>query len=480
MKKSDFLKKIESYREEMVSDLYSLVRRKSVAGIPEEGAPFGTGVAEAYACMMSLAEREGFDTFDVDGYGGHIDFGDSEEDGIMGILCHLDVVAEGSGWSCDPFGGEVRDGVMYGRGTLDDKGPTIAAFYAMKALKDCGIQPKKKVRMILGLDEETESAGMKYYMQKVKMPDFAIVPDSDFPLVNGEKGILIFDLAKKTGKPEQGGISLRRLWGGNAPNMVPDTASAVIFSEKGYDEVRGAAEAFSEQTGHSVTIKTRGKSLEITCTGKSAHGAMPWKGINAISILMKFLENITFNCAGVNDFISFYNRYIGFEIDGASIGCGLEDQVSGKLVWNTGKIIMEQEVISITVNVRCPISFSDEDVYQAIHPAIEEYDIGIVKSMYKPPLYYPTDSEIVQTLLSVYREHTGDEESQPLVIGGGTYAREMKNAIAFGALYPGDPDIMHEADECISIDRLILTSKIYADAIYRLAVAAPHTEESCS
>ena len=156
----------------------------------------------------------------------------------MGILCHLDVVAEGSGWSCDPFGGEVRDGVMYGRGTLDDKGPTIAAFYAMKALKECGIQPKKKIRMILGLDEETESAGMKYYMQKVRMPDFAIVPDSDFPLVNGEKGIMIFDLAKKLGKPEQGGISLRRLWGGNAPNMVPDTASAVVYSEKGYDEIR--------------------------------------------------------------------------------------------------------------------------------------------------------------------------------------------------------------------------------------------------
>ena len=472
MKKPDFLKKIESYREEMVNDLYSLVRRRSVAGVFEEGAPFGRGVAEAYACMMSLAEREGFNTFDADGYGGHIDFGNSEEDGIMGILCHLDVVAEGSGWSCDPFGGEVRDGVMYGRGTLDDKGPTIAAFYAMKALKECGIQPKKKIRMILGLDEETESAGMKYYMQKVRMPDFAIVPDSDFPLVNGEKGIMIFDLAKKLGKPEQGGISLRRLWGGNAPNMVPDTASAVVYSEKGYDEIRSLAETFSKQSGHSVTIKNRGKSLEITCAGKSAHGAMPWKGINAISILMKFLQNIRFNCAEVNDFISFYNRYIGFETDGASIGCGLEDQISGKLVWNTGKISMEQGVISITVNVRCPISYCDEDVYRAIHSAMEEYEIGIVKSMYKPPLYYPTDSEIVQTLLSVYREHTGDEESQPLVIGGGTYAREMENAIAFGALYPGDPDIMHEADECISIDRLVLTSKIYADAIYRLAVEA--------
>lgn len=472
MKRTDFLKKIESYREEMIHDLYALVRRRSVSGIPEEGAPFGRGVADAYACMMSMAEREGFSTFDADGYGGHIDFGVSEKDGIMGILCHLDVVAEGSGWSCDPFGGEVKDGVMYGRGTLDDKGPTIAAFYAMKALKECGAEPKKKVRMILGLDEETESAGMKYYMQKVKAPDFAIVPDSDFPLVNGEKGIMVFDLAKKVGKPEQGGVSLKRLWGGNAANMVPDTASAVLMSETGYDEIRSLAETFVQQTGYAVTVKGRGKSLEITCMGKSAHGAMPWNGVNAVSILMKFLGKIEFNCAGINDFISFYNDHIGFENDGTSIGCCLEDEISGKLIWNTGKIMMEQEAVSITVNIRCPISFCDEDVYQAIDPVLEKYEMGIVKTMYKPPLYYPTDSELVQTLLSVYREHTGDEESQPLVIGGGTYAREMENAIAFGALYPGDPDIMHEADECISIDRLILTSQIYADAIYRLAVEA--------
>ena len=197
---------------------------------------------------------------------------------------------------------------------------------------------------------------------------------------------------------------------------------------------------------------------------------MPWKGRNAISVLMCFLGRIDFNCAGVNDFISFYNEHIGFDLEGGAIGCAMEDEISGRLVWNSGRILMEKEVLSLTVNVRAPISFCDEDVYGAMRPVLEKYDIGVVKSLYKPPLYYPADSEIVQTLLSVYREHTGDEKSQPLVIGGGTYAREMENAIAYGALYPGDPDVMHEADEFIRIDRLILTSKIYADAIYRLTV----------
>lgn len=470
MTEKDYLKRIDSLRDEMVEDLRGLVRKESTSQVPEKGAPFGPGVAEAYDFMMELAKRENFQVYDADGYGGHIDFGSSEKEGIMGILCHLDVVAAGKGWNYDPFGAVMENGRIYGRGTLDDKGPTIAAFYAMKALKDCGIEPKKKIRMILGLDEETESAGMKYYKEKVAMPDFAIVPDSDFPLVSGEKGIMIFDLAKKTGKQEAGGIALKRLWGGEAPNMVPDVASAVIHCEKGYDAVRRAAEEFTGVTGHEIAMKSRGKSLEISCSGRSAHGAMPWNGLNAVSVLMEFLGKLTFNCPGVNDFISFYNEYIGFDLEGTRIGCAMEDEISGSLVWNSGMILMEKEVISLKVNVRIPVSFSDEDVCAAMRPVLEKYEIGIVRGMYKGPLYYPEDSEIVRTLLSVYREHTGDEVSQPLVIGGGTYAREMENAIAFGALFPGDPDIMHQADEYISVERLVLTAKIYADAIYRLAV----------
>ncbi len=500
---------LDSHRDDMVSDLSRLVKIDSTPMEPEEGAPFGRGVAKAYECMMSMGRQAGFELYDADGYGGHMDFaggagdgGTSESseknnraekggiaisndernnfgiisggsgvtDGIVGILCHLDVVAAGSGWKNEPFSGAVEDGVMYGRGTLDDKGPTVAAFYAMKALKECGVVPKKKIRMILGLDEETDGAGMKYYMKNVETPDVSIVPDSDFPLVNGEKGILVFNLVKKTGKADKGGVSLKRLWGGNAPNMVPDRASAVIVSSGGYDEIRAKASLFSEETGCEVDLKGRGKSLEVTCVGKSAHGAMPWKGKNAVSLLMKFLGQLDFDCSGINDFIRFYNEHIGFELDGGAIGCPFEDEISGKLVWNTGLVLMENGAISVTVNVRCPISFSDDDVYAAMGPVLEKYDIGILKSMYKPPLYYPSDSELVRTLLSIYRKYTGDEESQPLVIGGGTYAREMKNAIAFGALYPGDPDIMHEANECIKIDRLVLTAKIYAETLYRLAV----------
>ena len=473
----DYIKKIDELKEDMINDLYGLVRRKSVKSDPEPGAPFGAGVAEAFRYMTALAEREGFPTEDINGYGGHIDYGKNSAAETVGILCHLDVVPAGDAWEYPPFDAEIVDGVMYGRGTLDDKGPTIAAFYAMKALHDCGYEPKKRIRMILGLDEETGSEGMAYYKEHCKMPDFAIVPDADFPLVHGEMGILVFDLARRFGKKEKGGITLKKLKGGRAFNMVPDSATALINCEAGYDDIKKAVEDFSLNSGYTLKTIRRGKSLEITAEGKSAHGAMPWKGLNAISVLMSFLGTFSFNCEASNEFISFYNDRIGFNLHGENMGCELEDEVSGKLIFNVGIVDLNEEKGSITVNVRCPVNFSDQEVYAGMIPIMDKYDIGIVKREYKPALYYSLDNRVVKQLLEIYREQTGDYETDPLVIGGGTYAREMENAIAYGALYPGDPDIMHEKNECINLDRLVQTTKIYAEALYRLAIN-PESEDS--
>ena len=476
-KKPDYIKRIDELKEEMINDLYGLVRRRSVQSEPRPGAPFGEGVAEAFRYMTALAEREGFSTEDINGYGGHIDYGENADAGTMGILCHLDVVPEGDGWDHHPFEAEIIDGVMYGRGTLDDKGPTISAFYAMKALHDCGYEPKKRIRMILGLDEETGSNGMSYYKEHCEMPDFAIVPDAEFPLVHGEMGILVFDLARRFGKKEKGGISLKRLSGGRAFNMVPDSASALINCESGYDEIKRAVDDFCAHSHYSFKTVRRGKSLEIICEGKAAHGAVPWKGLNAISVMMSFLGTLCFNCEAVNEFTAFYNDHIGFRLHGEKIGCELEDEVSGKLIFNVGIADINEEKASITVNVRCPVSLTDQDVYKGMMPVLDKYDIGIVKHEYKPSLYYSLDNPVVKQLLEIYRERTGDYETEPLVIGGGTYAREMENAIAYGALYPGDPDIMHQKNECVNLERVVQTAKIYAEALYRLAVN-PETNDS--
>ena len=233
-----YLDLIEEYREEIIGTLQELIAFRSVAAASLEGAPFGAGVRDAFEYMLNKAKADGFDTENVDNYGGHIEFGgyllDEEgdlvgtSDEVMGILCHLDVVPEGKDWDYEPFGGQVAEGRIYGRGAIDDKGPTVAAYYAMKALKDAGVVPEKKVRLILGLDEESGWKGMDYYLKRVRHPDFGFSPDAEFPAIHGEMGLLIFDLAKKLGKSAAGakGISLRSVTGGNAPNMVADHARA--------------------------------------------------------------------------------------------------------------------------------------------------------------------------------------------------------------------------------------------------------------
>ncbi|MCR4600377.1 MAG: dipeptidase PepV [Clostridia bacterium] len=465
----DYKQRLRELREEMTADLQELVRINSVQGKPVDGAPFGTGVRDAYDYMMGLGRRENFLTEDADGYGGHIDYGTDSGNGSLGILVHLDVVPEGEGWTYGPFSGEIVDGEMYGRGTMDDKGPAISAFYAMKALHDCGYIPGKRVRMIIGLDEETGSTGMEYYKQRFDMPDAGLVPDGNFPLVRGEMGIMMFDLVKKFGKPQKGGIQLRKITGGSAYNMVADSACALINAPGGYDDIRREVEEFAKHSQYSLSSRVRGKSLEIKAEGISAHGAMPWKGKNAISMLMEFLGTIRFNCDEVNDFVAFYNDHIGFRLHGERIGCELEDEVSGKLIFNVGMIDTDKEKGSICINVRYPVTLEAEDVYSGMSALLGEHNIGVVKQNCQEPLYYPENDPMVQTLLKIYRDNTGDM-TEPLIIGGGTYAREMDNAMAFGAMYPDDVDLMHQKDERVKLENVMKTAEIYADAIYELAV----------
>lgn len=455
-----------------VESLAELIAVKSVLSDPvrtKDGQlyPFGKGVQEALEYMLDLGEKMGFETKNVDNYGGHIDFGYGEE--IVGILGHLDVVPEGTGWSFDPFSGAVSNGFIYGRGAQDDKGPMMACLFAMKALKDAGYEPARKVRMILGLDEETKWEGVEYYFAKEKRPTFGFTPDAEFPALNGEKGILRFDVAKKLGKNQEG-LMLRSLAGGDAPNQVPEKVRAVVFAQdrKLYENVRAQAEIFKLETNYKLNLKNVGKSLEIVATGKSAHAATPDAGLNAISIMMSFLGRLNFACDELNVFLDFYNKHIGFNLHGEAIECQLEDEESGKLTMNAGVITYDQKAISLTIDVRYPVTKNCDDVFENILPILGKYDIGLIKGHDKAPIYMSPDDPFVSTLVDVYRENTGDMETKPMVIGGGTYSRATENVVAFGGLFNNDEDLMHQKDERMSLESFELMTKIYADAIYKL------------
>lgn len=469
----DFIQRVEMNKDLQIQCLQDLVSIKSVVSNPVmtkngEVYPFGKGVQDAFAYTLNLAEELGFETKNVDNYGGHIDFGYGEE--IVAVLGHLDVVPEGEGWTFDPYDGAVAGDYIYGRGTTDDKGPVVAALFAMKALKDAGYEPAKKVRLILGLDEETNWEGMDYYFRKEKMPDYGFTPDGDFPAIHGEKGILVFDIAKKFPKANGGGLELRSLSGGNAPNMVPEKARAVVKADdaKIYEQIKEHAADFRAETGYKLHVRGVGKSLELTTEGVSAHGATPEAGLNAISVLMAFLGRLNFASDEVNVFIDFYNQYIGFDLNGEQIGCGFADEASGKLTLNAGVIRLEKQAATLTINVRYPVSCSSDQVYEGILPVINRYDMGLIRGKDRAPIFMDPESPMIQTLVNVYQKHTGDLDSKSMVIGGGTYARCAKNVVAFGGLFPGDEDLMHQKDERLSLERFITMTKIYAEAIYQL------------
>ena len=486
----EYEKYLEMNQEEMIAALQQLIRCESVVQEPVKKGdgqicPFGAGVQEALELTLKLGQEMGFVTRNVDNYGGHIDFpgvGEPivdedgnvtghEKPGIMAVIGHLDVVPAGGDWDFDPFGGEVKDGRIYGRGTTDDKGPVISCLFAMKALKDSGYQPKNTIRLILGLDEETHWKGMDYYFTQAERPDYGFTPDADFPIINGEKGLLIFDFAKKFSRGPSEGLQLRSIKGGTAPNSVPDSCRAVVKSEKdgAYGEIREKAAAFSQETGYKVSCKGAGKALEILTFGVSAHGAKPEDGLNAISVMMEFLGRLNFANEDQKDFIRFYNEAIGFHLDGAGLHADLADEPSGKLVFNVGMIELNGEAAKLTINIRYPVTATEEAVFTPMEEMLNQYDIGLIKTEHRPPIFLDLENPLVETLLEIYRRQTGDREAKPLVIGGGTYARCTPGIVAYGAQFPGDVDLMHQKNEFLEISRLTLMTKIYAEAIYKLS-----------
>lgn len=460
------MEKIDQYKEDIIKSTQETLRIKSVKGPAKENMPFGEGPALALQSFLKEAEEMGFETKNLNNYAGYIEFGQGDE--TVGILAHLDVVPEGDGWNFDPYGGIIDDGNIYGRGAMDDKGPAIAILYAMKALKDTDTKLSRKVRLILGTDEEAGWGCMDHYFKHEEAPNISFTPDADFPVIHAEKGIIVFDLTYEL-KDDESAIKLVDIKGGNAPNMVPDYAEALLKVDD-YSSLEEKYNQYKKTNNYPVSIREDKGQVVVSATGVSAHGSTPEKGENAIDYLADFLFNIFPKESGAYEFLEIYKKRIAFKNHGEDIGCGFEDEVSGKLAFNTGMIKSEDNKLVLTINVRYPIHNTAEEVYKGIRDNLSGTSMVLVEDdSDMKPLYVPEDNELVTKLMEVYREETGDLDAKPVVTGGGTYARALDNAVAFGPSFPGQKDVAHQKNEFISIDHLIKITRIYTRAIYELA-----------
>ena len=423
---------LDEHKEEMIQTLQTVVRYKTLQSEALPGAPFGKDVKDCLDFTLSKAAEFGFDTKDLDGYCGIVETGAGDE--MLGILAHLDVVPEGTGWDHDPYGAEIADGKIFGRGTIDDKGPAIATLYALKAVASSGMDFFRKVRLILGCNEETSMDCVKYYKEVERIPDLSFSPDGEFPVTNSEKTILHCTYKASFS-------SKVRMNVGEAPNVVP-----------GYAEAE---------------IDVLGQKKTICASGRIAHASLPWEGENALQKLFLALrnENISGKDRVVIDTFceAFKDEYFG-----QSMGLDKEDE-SGRLTLNVGVIRWDENGFELTLDLRCPVSLSECYIRERIELALAATGGKIVHWDFRPGFCVPEDSEIVSKLLKVYRERTGQQDAQPKRIGGGTYARELPNAVSFGPEGYMCEASCHVANEFISIDQLLMNAKMIADAIIALA-----------
>lgn len=451
----------------MFKDLAEIVAIPSVLGEAEPNAPFGKECRRALDWFLAKGKEYGFKTEDLNGYCGFAEYGEGEE--MIGILCHLDVVPAGSGWTYPPYALTNVDGMLYGRGVVDDKGSVVMCLNALKEIKDSGAKFRKRVRIIAGCNEEHGSECIKYYTKHGEIPSLCFVPDSDFPLINSEKGILHLRVSVTADK--EFADSVKGICGGESFNVVPDHAEITIkrnskIAEKLCGENESVfkspkyASAIIEHS-HSIgdySITSNG-DLKIEAKGVSGHAMAPEKADNAIWKLFHLLAPTD------NSTVSLMNQYICNPKALDELGLSCSDEKSGNLTMNMGIIDFTEGKLNFTLDMRLPLCADYRKIAETLETKLGA-KVEICK--YAPNLYIPEDSLLVRTLKKVYENCTG-EKADCLVCGGGTYARELPNAIAFGPTFLGMETNIHNIDECSSVDNFMKAYKIYREAIIALA-----------
>lgn len=460
---------IEKSKNEIIKETCNLI---NIPSISEEtnnpDMPFGKSAKEALEYALSLGEKLGFRTKNLDGYCGYIEFGEGEK--LIGIIGHLDVVPSGDGWDTPPFEATIKNNKIFGRGAIDDKGPVVASLYAMKAIKDTQ-KLNCRVRLILGINEEKAWKCIKHYKKVEELPTISFSPDADFPCIYAEKGISTIYIKDDYNKYSNLPIKISNIdCNNNAINVVPkkcDITLDIDNSQINISDVICFIEEKVKELKFDINYSINNNSITLHSTGVQAHSAHPELGKNAISPALILLNKI-FTHFGYNiKLFEFCKKCIGTEFNGKSLGINFEDE-SGKLTLNVGNFKFYENHLQIGINLRIPINTTIDKIANLINLECKKYSLDTYIAGKQNPLYVPKDNHLVKTLCDIFNKMTGSN-AEPIAIGGGTYARAFENCVSFGANFPGDTDMCHQANEFIDIDKLILSCKIYAEAIYELS-----------
>lgn len=444
--------KILDMQEEIIRAVQENVKIDSVKAEPEAGAPYGRGCKAALENALKLGESLGFRTGNVGDRVGYVEYGEGEE--MVAVLGHLDVVPVGEGWTYPPFGAEIHDGKLYGRGVQDDKGPTIGAIFGLKAIRDLGLSIDRRIRVLFGTDEENGSSCVHYYIESgEELPTLGFTPDADYPLIFCEKGTHGILVGKKVTDP--GKIKVKSFQGGIAANVVTPHCKLVVEGDLPVQETEG------------VHVYKEGNDTVVEAEGFGAHGSTPALGINAAERLFEAVKDVDFG-GDFQKMIHFVRNRLHGETNGETLGIHYEDEETGETTVNLGVLQYDGENMFLTLDIRYPKNAVVDDITRNVTAAAETEGLEILRCHITPILYVSKDSDLVKKLSKVYEAESG-EHLEPLAIGGGTYAKAFKNMVAFGPEFPGQNSPIHQPNEFVEIDKMIKSCQIVAAAMYELA-----------
>ncbi|MBR4887959.1 MAG: Sapep family Mn(2+)-dependent dipeptidase [Clostridia bacterium] len=454
-----FGEKILAYKEDILRDLATVIAIPSVCGAAEGKYPYGKEPARALDAVVEMAEKYGLKTKNVDYYAAHAELGEGEELAI--VMNHMDVVPAGENWDTDPFEMVEKDGVVYGRGVDDNKGPAIVSLHCLRALKEAGVVGKRRIRVVFGSGEEIGMDDMNHYFAEEPYPTYGFTPDGAYGICHCEKGILHFKIVS-----DKEDSIVRSFVSGTVVNAVPYKAEADIRCSA--EQLQKLTESASVAEGKFEVSSIEG-GAHILSFGKACHGAAPAGGFNAAAYLIKLLFSV-FTAEEMGSLLTFAYEKIGTSYDGSMIGVDCQDEVSGPLTFNFGIMKMENGCGRLEVDIRYPATLSSAPMVKTMTEAAESYGLAFVNDMDEKPLYLPKDSKLINLLKGAYEDMTG-EDCTIYSMGGGTYARSMNNrGVAFGAGWPGDKISggAHDANERLSIDSLMKHAQICLEAMYRM------------
>lgn len=426
---------VKGKEAEFLAGLKKVMKVDSVKGLAETGAPFGKGPKKALETALDLASALGFETKIVSDAVGYAQYG-TNNDEYIGVVGHLDVVEAGSGWSYPPFDLTLENGVLYGRGVLDNKGPAISTLYALAVLKELNIPLSKTIRILFGTDEESGSADIPLYLATEKPPIYGFTPDCKYPAVYGERGLVGIEIV--TVMPEKEVKQISNFKGTFTRSSVPDHLE--------------------------VTLKN---GEEILIEGKRAPSNAPEMGENVLTKFAEIATNEHFFTGELADYFSWLATALHLKHDGSGLGIDFSDQASGKLMLTPYAFKIEKNKVNLTLSIRYPVSVTEENILVEMKQHLPmDSQLQIIRKM--PATSFPLDHSMLKIMQEVYEECTG-MDGTPVTTTGATYARIMPNIVAFGPSFPGQKGIAHNKDEYMDLTDLMKNMEIYAVTMAELA-----------